>query len=58
MPKSRQAVERQIDRYLSTFNAVEIKVSRENNPEITWDELYELGTSIDDCCSLSGRILS
>ena len=57
--KTKKSVNRQVDRYLSTFNLKEVTINFDrNNPEISWDEIYQEGESIDNVCSFSGRILS
>lgn len=56
---TKKSVNRQVDRYLKTFNVKEVAVNFDrDNPEISWDEIYQEGESIDNVCSLSGRILS
>jgi hypothetical protein len=57
--KTKKSVNRQVDRYLNTFNAKEVTINFDNNrPEISWDEIYQEGESIDTVCGFSGRILS
>lgn len=56
---TKKSVNRQVDRYLKTFNVKEVAVNFDrDNPESSWDEIYQEGESIDNVCSLSGRILS